>query len=182
MKKILAFIFVFIFQLSVQASPSYLECGSTMIELQYVGSTTNYDIYVSKNSLDFLKQYTNYTKHRNWALDLIYAPNNEQARQFMAKGLQESNNYTWLNTPSGSRKLWGLMQAAKYINTEQALYLSYNESIFNTEGELIGVRNDDGFEYNPLSENKGMAIWVSFINDYLRKQYATNTEENSSIY
>lgn len=180
--KTIIFLSCLIFNISAFAAPSYYTYGSTTDFLNYMGSTPTYDLYATSESLAFLETYTTYKETKIWQLDVLYAPNNEKARSIMINTLTKDPDIHWWNTPSNSRKLWGVLGTMGHDPSTNFLRMRVSELFVNDNGEVIGAVNaDNQIEDNDFDEIPSMKKISDCIESYLAKRYPPTRNSTAPV-
>lgn len=175
MRYLLSLILSLVISATAFAGPGYIQTASRILPLTYLGSTDTCDIYATQSSLNFLDMYSRYRENKIWNLYICYAPNDENFRQKFVSSVAGSKSTVWFNTPSGSRKLWGIYTEMTYKPALNLLQLSLPEEYINDNGEIIGqssnVERVENNDLNKRSPNGFMAQMVRVVNSYLEKNY-----------
>ncbi len=173
MKFILSLVFTFLFSITTYAAPVFYQYGSSNDQIVYLGQTNTYEIYATKNSLNFLDAFSTYRETKIWVLDIFYAPKTEAIRQKMLELLKQSD-IGWINAASGSRKYWAIKTTMSYDPSKPFLNMDTQEDVINDYGEIIGMKNcKSEIEENEIDFNNPNSFTqiVNVVNAYLERHY-----------
>lgn len=176
MKTLLLSIIFVLFQLVTYANPVILHNGARPFPIHYLGNAKYnniaVEVYATQESLNMLDNWSDYRETKKWALNIVYAPVTEEVRKNTIKGYNENSAVSWVKTPSGSRRFWGVESRMFYNPNENVLLISFDENLYNDHGEIMGLINGKGeWERNNLSEHKFIAEIARVVNNFLAVTY-----------
>ncbi len=176
MKTLLLSIIFVLFNLVTYAQPLFLHNGSSPFAIHYLGNAkynnVEVELYATQESLNMLDNWSDYRETKKWALNIIYAPATEEFRKNTINGLNKDSSVSWVKTPSGSRRFWGVESRMFYNPNENVLLISYDENLYNDHGEIMGLINGhEEWERNDLSEHEFIAEIARVVNNFLAATY-----------
>ena len=184
MKSIILSLITLLICVNCYAAPGILQHpGGDIDAVVYIGQLpfgpSKVNIYTTQRSIDILLNAT-YYNGKDWGLYVLLEPIGT-VREWFIKSFQE-RNYSWFNTPSGSRVFWAIQNPTQTKGNIMTIHPQ--EDIFNDHGELMGGGNADGADIIDLNdkEESWRREFNKLIVDFLNQEFARRRGMDNSSH
>ncbi len=176
--------FFLTFNITAFANPGYLDYGTHVSPLVHIANCKYYNIYATTKTLDFLDRFSTYRDTKIWQLDIVLEFVNEEYRQKIVKIVSNNKAISFVNAPSGSRRLDAIRWTLAFNPGESLLRIGRHEDVFNEHGELIGMKTNDGWEDNKIDLNNQSSTFANIVkqvNIYLEQHYPPRRISSANV-